>query len=57
MKQFLFFNNRMPRAIGAYKLPPFGRHKENSLQRGPEGGVPILYLIQKRGREIDERSI
>ena len=43
-----------------YELPPapaFRRHKETSFQRGSEGGVPILYLIQNRGREIDERSI
>ena len=45
------------KGYGAYKLPPFRRHKENSFQRGPERGVPILYLIQNRGREIDERSI
>ena len=43
-----------------YELPPapaFRRHKETSFQRGSEGGVPIMFLIQSRGREINERSI
>ena len=37
--------------------PAFRGHKEKSFQRGSEGWVPIPFLIQSRGREINETSI